>query len=762
MNERTMRQLEYDQIKQKVAEYAVSYLGKEHVERMGPLLECRAVRTALDDANEALAILNAGGSVPIPSLQGIDAVLNLLGTGYVFSEDDFSNIYTFLHSCTQLRKYMASKAAVAPRISQFAASLHELDRLKAEIERCLRHGSIVDTASKELNKVRKKIAVIQERIKSKIQALLTRHRDILQENLVGMRGDRYVLPVKKEHRKRIAGTVLGESSSGQTVYIEPGDIAHLQHELHALRAEEAREEAKVLSHLTGLAEEAEHELRMNVETIGEYDYLFAKAKYALSIGGRNVEVNDAGVIDFRGAVHPLLGSNMVPLGFSIGRKYRSLIITGPNTGGKTVALKTVGLLTLMVQSGLLVPVQEGSTFAVFAQIAADIGDGQSIEQSLSTFSSHIRNMIEILQDADRSTLVLVDEMATGTDPGEGVGLSIAILEELYRRQATVIATTHFNEIKHFAATTAGFENARMEFDTDTLKPLYRLRIGEAGSSYAFVIARNLGMSPQIIRRSQEIMEGWGKDERAIEPTLTEQGRGPEARRAEQESMPEATQAKQESMAEATQAKQESMPEAKRTEQESVPEATRAKQESMPEATQARQACMAEAKRTEPGQPATDAGEGHSEPAGSLLHPAGGKQGGSDGAGHTGADQGLPVHGMRGEAADTARPMTEKREKPPASPRKFRIGDSVYVSSLNKTGIVYREEDAQGLVGVMIQKQKVTVNQKRLSLHIPKEELYPDDYDFDIIFETKEDRKKKKLMSRKHVEGLTIVRKPEEL
>lgn len=718
MNERTMRQLEYDQIKQKVAEYAVSYLGKEHVERMGPLLECRAVRTALDDANEALAILNAGGSVPIPSLQGFDAVLNLLGTGYVFSEDDFSNIYTFLHSCTQLRKYMASKAAVAPRISQFAASLHELDKLKAEIERCLRHGSIVDTASKELNKVRKKITVIQERIKSKIQALLTRHRDILQENLVGMRGDRYVLPVKKEHRKRIAGTVLGESSSGQTVYIEPGDIAHLQHELHALRAEEAREEAKVLSHLTGLAEEAEHELRMNVETIGEYDYLFAKAKYALSIGGRNVEVNDAGVIDFRGAVHPLLGSNMVPLGFSIGRKYRSLIITGPNTGGKTVALKTVGLLTLMVQSGLLVPVQEGSTFAVFAQIAADIGDGQSIEQSLSTFSSHIRNMIEILQDADRSTLVLVDEMATGTDPGEGVGLSIAILEELYRRQATVIATTHFNEIKHFAATTAGFENARMEFDTDTLKPLYRLRIGEAGSSYAFVIARNLGMSPKIIRRSQEIMEGWGKDERANEPTLTEQGRGPEARRAEQESMAEAT--------------------------------------------QARQACMAEAKRTEPGQPATDAGEGHSELADPLLHLAGGKQGGSDGAGHTGADQGLPVHGMRGEAADTARPMTEKREKPSASPRKFRIGDSVYVSSLNKTGIVYREEDAQGLVGVMIQKQKVTVNQKRLSLHIPKEELYPDGYDFDIIFETKEDRKKKKLMSRKHVEGLTIVRKPDDL
>lgn len=729
MNERTMRQLEYDKIKQKVAEYAVSYLGREHVERMGPLIECRAVRTALDDANEALAMLNSGGSVPIPSLQGIDSVLSLLGKGYVFSEDDFSNIYTFLHSCAQLRKYMASKTAVAPRISQFAASLHELDKLKSEIERCLRHGSIVDTASKELNKVRKKIAVVQERIKSKIQALLTRHRDILQENLVGMRGDRYVLPVKKEHRKRIAGTVLDESSSGQTVYIEPGDIAHLQHELQALRAEEAREEAKVLGYLTGLAEEAEHELRMNVETIGEYDYLFAKAKYALSIGGRNVAVNDEGVIDFRGAVHPLLGSGMVPLGFSIGRRYRSLIITGPNTGGKTVALKTVGLLTLMVQSGLLVPVQEGSTFAVFAQIAADIGDGQSIEQSLSTFSSHIRNMIEILQEADRSTLVLVDEMATGTDPGEGVGLSIAILEELYRRKATVIATTHFNEIKHFAATTAGFENARMEFDTDTLKPLYRLRIGEAGSSYAFVVARNLGMSPQIIRRSQEIMEGWGKEERALEPARAETAR----------------------MSEATQ-----------TEREHMPEATGTEREHTPEATQTERKCMPEAMRTEPEQPAASAGEEQSEADGPIPLPAGSKEGDADGGGQTVADRRLPAGSTRGEAGGKTRQEKEVLEKQPVAPRRFRIGDSVYVSSLNKTGIVYREEDAQGLVGVMIQKQKVTVNQKRLSLHIPKEELYPDDYDFDIIFETKEDRKKKKLMSRKHVEGLTIVRKPEEL
>jgi MutS2 family protein len=663
MNEITLNRLEYFKIKQRVMEYAVSYLGKQHVENMQPLTQIKAIRTALDETEEAFAILKNGGNVPIPTLSGIEMVLHLSGTGYVFSEQDFSNIHMFLHSCAQLKKYMAAKTTLAPKISRFAASIDELASLKSEIERCLRNGKITDDASKALNKIRKKMAVVEERIKNKIQALLIKHRNILQEHLVSMRGDRYVLPVKKEFRKLLHGSVLDESTSGQTVYIEPGEIAHLQHELHQLRTEEAREEAKVLAFLTGLVEEAEKELRLNVETVGVYDFLFAKAKYALSIDGCNVELNDQGIIDIRGAIHPLLGPGTVPLNLTIGTQYKSLIITGPNTGGKTVALKTAGLLTLMVQTGLLIPAKAGSNFSVFTKIAADIGDGQSIEQSLSTFSAHIRNIIDILKVADQSTLVLIDEMASGTDPGEGVGLSIAILEELHRRGTTVIATTHFNEIKHFAAVTPGFENARMEFDVDTLQPLYQLHIGDAGQSYAFVIARKLGMPPEIVRRSQEITMSKG---------------------------------------------------------------------------------------------AADVCAGANSP---QFHP-------SD-----------PVT-TESQTADQAasKPPQEKRTvtKPDkggktitSAPSKrssvrFEIGDSVYIPSMKKRGIVFKEEDERGLVGVMIGKHKRFMNRKRLSLHIQKKDLYPDDYDLDIVFETKQNRKKRKLMSRKHVEGLTIIKKPDEL
>ncbi|MDF2718422.1 MAG: mismatch repair protein MutS [Paenibacillus sp.] len=641
MNERNMQLLEYGKIKQKVEEYAVSYLGKRHASDMKPLTGLRAARHALDETAEALAVLNNGASVPIPSLGGIETVLQLSGTGYVFDERDFANIRLFLQGCGQLASYMASKLAIAPRIAAFADSLHELASLKREIDRCIRNGQVDDGASRELTKARRKIAAIAEKIKNRMDALMSRHRPIMQENLYSLRSGRYVLPIKKEHRKLVSGSVLDESSSGQTVYIEPQEIAHLQHELAELRAEEAREETKVLAYLTGIVEESDRELRVNVETIGAYDFLFAKAKYALTVGGRNVELNDRGYIRLRGGRHPLLGPATVPLDFTIGKSYSTLIITGPNTGGKTIALKTVGLLTLMAQSGMPVPVGEGSELAVFANVTADIGDGQSIEQSLSTFSAHIRNMVDILKIADRSTLVLLDEMASGTDPGEGVGLSIAILEALHERGATVVATTHFNEIKHFAADTRGFQNARMEFDAETLHPLYRLRIGEAGQSYAFHIASKLGIPPDIIRRSQEWTAKRGERSEAI------------------------------------------------------------------------------------------------------------------------AAKALPPEDEE-EAEAVKQPAAEEKEAGAnPGPRRFEVGDSVLVSYLGKTGIVYEEEDGRGNVGVMIQKQKCKINKKRLALHIAKKELYPDDYDFDIVFETKENRKKKKLMSRKHAEGVMITKKSDE-
>lgn len=363
-----------------------------------------------------------------------------------------------------------------------------------------------------------------------------------------------------------------------------------------------------------------------------------------------------------------MGPSMVPLDFSIGYNYSSLIITGPNTGGKTVALKTLGLLTLMMQSGLLVPVHEEGEMAVYEQIAVDIGDGQSLEQALSTFSAHIRNMITILEQANPSTLVLIDEMASGTDPGEGVGLSIAMLEELHRCGATVVATTHFGEIKHFASATSGFENARMEFDTVSLQPLYRLRIGEAGESYAYSIALKLGMPEHIIDRSKSV----------VGEVLTKN--------------------KMQDVAKEPQSQTDGLFHT------TVPVSMK-----------------------------------HTESIEHIAHEAVASEGGAISS---------------NDEAPVSDPV-------PAPLRAFRKGDRVYVAYLDQAGIVSEEENNRGQIGVMIRGRKLKIHKKRLRLHISADELYPGDYDLDIVLESKENRKKRKLMGRKHVEGLQIELPPEE-
>lgn len=648
-----LNKLEYEKIRTELERFAVSYLGIAHIQKMAPLTQMKAIRNKLNETEEAKTLLQSGASVPIPSLEGVELILDLLGTGYVLSERDFGHLVQYLRSCRQLIQYMAAKSSIAPTISSYASSMHELRPLLSEIERSIHAGRVVDGASKDLAKIRKKIIVTEERIKRKLDSLMSRYKGIMQEHVVSKRGGRYVLPIKKEHRKAVSGSILDESASGQTVFIEPADMQGLQMELNHLQADEVREETKVLSDLTALVEQYQYELRTNADTVGIYDYVIARGKYAISIGGRNVDLNQEGYIHLKSAVHPLIGSSMVPLDFTIGKRYKTLIITGPNTGGKTSALKTVGLITIMVQSGLLVPVAEGSHCAVFDEVSVDIGDGQSLEHALSTFSAHIRNIRDILQTAGRSTLVLLDEMASGTDPGEGVGLSIAILEELFQRQATVVVTTHFTEIKNFADRTAGFENARMEFDADTLEPLYRLRIGEAGHSYAFVIAAKLGIPEAIIARSREITEAGTS--RGIMVQSHEDSSNTQERAGES--------------------------------------------------------------------PLDD----------------------HDPSSIEGQDQPLDVKNKENEAP---------------TPSLYQLGDRVYVPYLKRSGTVYETMDARGHIGVMIQQERLKINHKRLKPYIAAKDLYPEDYDLDIVFESKENRKKRNLMKRKHVEGLQIETKPE--
>ena len=667
-NEQTLTILGFHHIQKNIADCALSYLGKRYARELKPMTDTHQIQMRLDETAEATALVRFGASVPIPSLEGMETIIELLGTGYLFSERDFSHLAQFLRSCAQLMKYMDSKSGVAPIVSRYASSMILMESLRSEIERCIHSGRIQDQASKELVRIRKKMSVNEERMKRKLDSLVSKHRSIMQEQVVSQRNGRTVLPIKKEFRKHVQGSMLDESGSGQTVYIEPAELTGLQMELTSLQAEESREEMKILGDLTDLTESYSREIALNTETVGVLDFLFAKAKYAAAIDGRSVRVNSNGKINLQRARHPLMGPSMVPLDFSIGYNYSSLIITGPNTGGKTVALKTLGLLTLMMQSGLLVPVHEEGEMAVYEQIAVDIGDGQSLEQALSTFSAHIRNMITILEQANPSTLVLIDEMASGTDPGEGVGLSIAMLEELHRCGATVVATTHFGEIKHFASATSGFENARMEFDTVSLQPLYRLRIGEAGESYAYSIALKLGMPEHIIDRSKSV----------VGEVLTKN--------------------KMQDVAKEPQSQTDGLFHT------TVPVSMK-----------------------------------HTESIEHIAHEAVASEGGAISS---------------NDEAPVSDPV-------PAPLRAFRKGDRVYVAYLDQAGIVSEEENNRGQIGVMIRGRKLKIHKKRLRLHISADELYPGDYDLDIVLESKENRKKRKLMGRKHVEGLQIELPPEE-
>ncbi|WP_248928075.1 endonuclease MutS2 [Paenibacillus hamazuiensis] len=712
MNELSKQRLEYEKVKEVLHSYCMSYLGRGRVDMLEPMYDARLIRKLLAETEEAKRILRHGSSVPLPALEGIEPLMNLLGSGYVYSEQEMSLFARLLESMAQLRRFMLHKREAAPTIGDVASSMYELASLRSELDRCIRGGRVTDQASKELAKIRKMMAVCEERIKKKLDALMQKYRPYLQDYVVSSRNGRHVLSVKKEHRKMIAGTVLDESSSGQTVFVEPADLAGPQLELSELKREEVREEAKVLSMLTAELEGHEHELKVNLETIGYYDFLFAKAKYALSLDAREVTVNENGVLRFRGGKHPLLGSSGVPLDFALGESYRALIITGPNTGGKTVSLKTVGLLSLMVQSGLQVPVEEGGTFPVYDRVLADIGDGQSIEQSLSTFSSHIRNVIDILRQAGPRSLVLLDELATGTDPGEGVALSIAVLEELARLKASVVATTHFNEIKRFAAQAEGFENARMEFDTETLRPLYRLTIGEAGSSYAFYIAQKLGISPRIIERSREIAARAQNREAPVE--AIEPG---EARRDGDTQRP--------GMHPGSAQPPDGIwpaPEGKPDERGAVPWTS-----NMLASTAQRVSSADDGPQLSASQSSAPHLPGAADPRASQKPQAGAAQ-------HS-----------------SARPQP-----------KLEVGDCVWIHSLRRTGIVCERPDARGNVLVQIQKEKVKINIKRLSLYIERKQLYPgDDYDMNIVFESKENRKKQHLMQRKHAEGVMIVKPPDQ-
>lgn len=646
MNKATVQSLEYDKIMERLEQYAISDKGKESVRNLRPSIDIQVIRGWMEETSEARTILDKSSNVPLNSMAGTDKIIDKLNRGQILLPGEFEVISNLLGSVKRMKRFMASMRETAPIVSTYALSMYELETLAEEIYRCIRNDMVDDKASAELYRLRRKITDADERIRQKLESILKSpvYSAYIQDALISIRNGRYAIPVKKEYRRNVEGEILDTSASGSTLFIEPAGVKRLQEELNMLKFQEENEVYRVLTSLTGMVQTFQKEILINLEAFVHYDFLFAKAKYSKAVDGNPVALNTRNCINVKGARHPLIGSSAVPLDFTIGDEYRALVITGPNTGGKTVVLKTVGLLTMMAQSGLHVPVEKGSELALFNDILADIGDGQSIEQSLSTFSSHIRNISGIIESADPYTLVIMDELGAGTDPAEGMGLAVSILEEVFEKGSTIIATTHYSEIKSYAAHKHGFKNGRMEFDINTLKPLYRLKIGEAGESNAFLIALRLGISSRVIERAHEITY----KEKMDYSCLTENLNAAPLINAE------------------------------------------------------------------------------------VLH----------------------CHANQVQESKRIQETSHRleREKKDSG---FKIGDCVYISSMDRTGIVCELENSKGEVGVMVMKKKVKVNRKRLSLYIEGGELYPENYDFDIIFDSKENRRKRRKMEHRHVDGLVI-------
>lgn len=557
MNQNALEILEFEKIRTELKGYALSDMAKEVIDKLEPSLDKRKIERWLLETTEARNIVDRSSSVPLHSLTGIDKIKEKLGKTAALQPEELEAMASFLKDCIKLRNFMLREdfQYLAPNISSYAVSIYELEDLVQEIERCIDRGRVDDKASSNLSKLRKRINILEERIRAKVEAAMRnpKYKNYIQDCLISIRNGRFVIPIKSQYKNNVAGSVLDSSASGSTVFIEPEEVKKLQDELNLSKIEEENEVYRILCCLTSELEAYSREISINIETMAHYDFLFAKGKYSKHIEGNSAEIN--------------------------------------------------------------------------------------------TDSSHIKNIINIINCADKHSLVILDEVGAGTDPGEGMGIAVAVLEEIQAKGAVMLATTHYSEIKEFAEKTPGFRNGCMEFDINTLKPLYRLVVGRPGESNAFLIALRLGMNKELIERAHRITY---KEEKKYDSLLVED-----------------------------------------------------KEE------------------------------------GSVLEEAIREH-----------------HEEQLEKFKENIKMEVKAEKLKAKP-KFKVGDCVYISTMDRTGIVCEPENNKGEVTVMVMRKKFKINHKRLSLYIDSEELYPEDYDFDIVFESKEKRKKKKLMTKRHVEGVVI-------
>ncbi|MDF2890149.1 MAG: MutS domain [Clostridia bacterium] len=646
MRNKDIKTLEFDRILEMLAEQAMSEQAKNCILELRPYLNEGEAKHKMQETTEARCILESIGTPPLSSMKEVGKLMVLLMKDAMLVPEQLVSLAQFLTSCKRMKGYLKKAELFDSGVAYYGNSINDLSELIEEIEKAIRNGAVDDGASPQLKNIRRKIEGIGTQIKVKLDNLLRSKREWFADAYVATRNGRYTLPVKKEYKNQISGTVIDASQSGNTYFIEPSAVNKLQEELAVLCIEEDNEIRKILYTLTALVEENAQHIHINMEAMEALDVIFAKAKLSQNMQAIPVELTTKRSIVIKAGRHPLLDQKIaVPLDFQIGDGIEGVIITGPNTGGKTVALKTVGLLSMMAQSGLHLPIGEGSEVCMHNVILCDIGDGQSITENLSTFSSHITNIIEILSIANNESLVLLDELGSGTDPAEGMGIAVAVLEELKNKKCLFVATTHYPEIKEFAKHTEGLINAKMAFDRESLQPIYKLEIGEAGESCALYIAKRLGFPPHMLQRAYSQVYGDGG------------GRQPYSYNQAQAQ----ADFKVETTSELTAKRQES----------------NAIQKQIPKPQQGRSS-------------------------------------------------------------------------------RFNMGDSVMVYPQKLIGIVYQSADEKGEVIVQIKGKKQFVNHKRLKLLAPASELYPSDYDFSIVFDTVENRKARRDISKKHNPDVIIT------
>jgi DNA mismatch repair protein MutS2 len=509
MQQRVLKVLEYEKVKEQLAEFVSSTLGQDKVKNLIPSNNFDEVVKWQEETDEAVKVFRLKGNVPLSGIFNIHSHVKRSVIGGVLSPQELTQVASTIRVSRQIKRFiedMVNDQVDLPILSQYVGKIIVLAELEEGIRNAIdESGEVLDSASDTLRSLRQQLRSNESRVREKLESMIrsSNAQKMLSDAIVTIRNDRFVIPVKQEYRGNYGGIIHDQSASGQTLFIEPQAIVQLNNQLQEIRVKEQLEIERILMELSNFVAEFEQELLTIVYVLGELDFMFAKARYAHKIKASKPSVNQDGRIALYKARHPLIPKDeVVANDVLLGKDYTTIVITGPNTGGKTVTLKTVGLCVLMAQAGLQIPALDGSDVAVFETVYADIGDEQSIEQSLSTFSSHMVNIVDILKKVDFNSLVLFDELGAGTDPQEGAALAISILDEVYNRGARVIATTHYPELKAYGYNRPGVVNASVEFDVETLSPTYKLLLGVPGRSNAFEISKRLGLSDHVIQSAR--------------------------------------------------------------------------------------------------------------------------------------------------------------------------------------------------------------------------------------------------------------------